>query len=134
MVECERDQIFMWCLEGLRRLLYQDFQFTISHHAQNNLEEAMREANPVLDFLESDGYILYDSQGHITSADLFEIYKKYCEDNALAEPNKRTAQKRLKDALQKRGITPVTHVPQYGSRSIRGYQGIRLLQSVRWIA
>ena len=94
----------------------------------------MREADPVLEFLESDGYFAYDDQGYITSADLFELYKKYCEDNALSEPNKRTAQRRLKEQLAKRGVQSVTHVPQYRTKSVRGFQGIRLLQPLRWIA
>jgi len=70
----------------------------------------------------------------VTCADLYELYKKFCEDNALPEPNKRTAQRRLRDELLKRKITPVTHVPQIRTKSVRGYRGIRLLQPVEWIA
>ena len=37
----ETDDIFLWCLEGLKRLLKNKYRFTISERAKKNLHEAM---------------------------------------------------------------------------------------------
>lgn len=132
ILSSERNQIFLWCLEGLETLLSNMFRFTISPQARRTLAETIRAANPLLDFLESTGYILYDSNGSISSADLYELYRDYCLDNGLPEPNKQTSQQRLREQLVQRGITPTSHVPHQRTRSIRGYLGIRAAQPVQW--
>ena len=38
----EKEGIFLWALEGLRRLIRNDYQFTISERTAANLKEAMQ--------------------------------------------------------------------------------------------
>ena len=130
----ELDAIFFWCYQGLNRLLGNGLQFAISPRARQNLEEIMRDANPVLDFLASTGYLVYDPMGSITCADLLELFRQFCSDNGYPEMNIRTAQRLLKQHLQNRGIRESNHVPHRKAKSVRGYLGIRLLQPVRWTA
>ena len=53
----ESEGIFLWCLEGLRRLQANNFRFTESSQTKANREDARREADNVLLFLRSEGYI-----------------------------------------------------------------------------
>lgn len=52
----ERDGIFLWALEGLHRLIKNNYQFTISQRTAANLEAAMEQGNNILSFLKSEGY------------------------------------------------------------------------------
>ena len=51
----EREGIFLWCLEGLRRLIGNEYQFTISDRAKENMETVKRSSNNVIEFLQSEG-------------------------------------------------------------------------------
>lgn len=46
-------------LEGLRRLIANHYHFTISQRAKDNITSAVRDANNILDFLDSEGYVAF---------------------------------------------------------------------------
>ena len=46
----EAEGIFLWALEGLRRLIANDFQFTLSQSALDNLNDAVSDGNNIIDF------------------------------------------------------------------------------------
>lgn len=50
-LEAEKEEIFLWCLEGLKRLIKNDFQFTVSERAIRNLEKAMEEGDNAIPFM-----------------------------------------------------------------------------------
>ncbi len=50
----EKEGIFLWMLEGLRRLIANQYHFTISHRAKDNISSAVLDANNILDFLDSE--------------------------------------------------------------------------------
>jgi putative DNA primase/helicase len=43
--------IFLWCLEGLHRLMDNGYRFTISQRAQDNLTKAMQDGNNIIVFM-----------------------------------------------------------------------------------
>ena len=53
----EKEGIFLWCLEGLHRLIGNNYQFSISGKARENMETVKRSSNNVIEFLQSEGYI-----------------------------------------------------------------------------
>lgn len=79
----EAEAIFLWALEGLKRLIANNYQFTISEQARQNLEENISEGNNVTAFLKSEGYISFKADYEISSQRLYELYKLWCQDNAL---------------------------------------------------
>ena len=79
----EAEAIFLWALEGLKRLIANNYQFTISEQARQNLEENISEGNNVTAFLKSEGYIEFKADYEISSQRLYELYKLWCQDNAL---------------------------------------------------
>lgn len=78
----EAEGIFLWALEGLKRLIANRYRFTISQRTLSNMESAIRDGNNVIEFMASKGYFRFKADGEITSKDLYAIYKGWCEDNA----------------------------------------------------
>ena len=58
--------------------------FTLSAAAHRNLEQAMAEGNNTLDFLRSQGYIRMDPAGEISTRQLYDLYRDWCQDNAAS--------------------------------------------------
>lgn len=130
-LEYELEGILLWCLEGLSRLYEKNYIFTISQKTKANIHEAMREADPVGDFLKSNGYICLDPKGSITTSDLYALFKRYCADNVKTPLSDKTFERRVREPLLKAGVIPTTHVPHH-QRSIRGYLGIRPAMPMGW--
>ena len=77
----ERDGIFLWALEGLQRLVSNNYVFTESVDAKQNLVDAQEEGNNILAFMKSEGYLQLEIGKKISSTDLYNIYVSWCEDN-----------------------------------------------------
>lgn len=77
----EAEGIFLWCLEGLNRLLANNYQFSLSGKARENVETVKRSSNNVIEFLRSEGYIRFRADAEASSRALYEAYKLWCEDN-----------------------------------------------------
>ena len=69
-------------LEGLRRLIANRYHFTISQRAKDNISSAVRDANNILDFLDSEGYVAFKADYEASAKNLYAAYKRWCEDNA----------------------------------------------------
>lgn len=78
----EAEGIFLWCLDGLKRLRSNNYRFTISRKARENMDAAIRDGNNVVEFLASEGYIRFKADYEISSRELYSIYRQWCEDNA----------------------------------------------------
>jgi len=79
----ELEGIFLWCLEGLHRLIANGYSFTVSNRSAENVELIRRSNNNILDFLQSEGYIRFKADAESSSKAIYEAYKMWCEDNAL---------------------------------------------------
>ena len=77
----ERDGIFLWALEGLQRLISNNYVFTESVDAKQNLVDAQEEGNNILAFMKSEGYLQFEIGKKISSTDFYNIYVSWCEDN-----------------------------------------------------
>ena len=78
----EAEGIFLWAIEGLHRLMANNYRFTVSRRAEENMEAAIRDGNNIVEFLSSEGYIRFRADYEITSRELYAIYRQWCEDNA----------------------------------------------------
>ena len=81
-LKAETEGIFLWCLEGLKRLIRNNYEFTISDTAKSNLEEAISDSNNIPRFLESEGYFRFKADGQITSKELYALYELWCDENS----------------------------------------------------
>ena len=75
----EIDYIFLWGLEGLKRLLNNNFQFTESENSIDLKSKYKKESDPIQLFLEYNcEYNKLNSDG-IEGKDLYEYYSNWCK-------------------------------------------------------
>ena len=123
----EIEGIFLWCLDGLKRLMDNNFRFTESGQTKSNREDARREADNVLLFLQSEGYIRLKADSAITSAELYAIYTMWCNDNAYKPLSARTVSMTLKKHANEFGLEHDNHVTNALGKRVNGFWGIEAL-------
>ena len=122
----EAEGIFLWCLEGLNRLLANNYQFSLSGKARENVETVKRSSNNVIEFLRSEGYIRFRADAEASSRALYEAYKLWCEDN-VRKPltaNRLSSELAQNEALYK--VEATNNIYAAGKR-VRGFVGIEVL-------
>ena len=86
----EKEGIFLWCLEGLHRLIGNNYQFSISGKARENMETVKRSSNNVIEFLQSEGYIRFRADSEASSKAIYEAYttmvRRQCAEAHVCQP------------------------------------------------
>lgn len=127
----EREGIFLWCLEGLHRLIANNYQFTISQQARENVETVKRSSNNIIEFLHSEGYIRFQADCEASSKAIYEAYKLWCEDNV----RKPLSAARLSSELaQNEALYQVeaTNNIYINRKRVRGFKGIEVLPATTY--
>ena len=124
----EAEGIFLWALEGLHRLIANDFRFTLSQSALDNLNDAVSDGNNIIDFLASEGYIRFRADYEASSKNLYAVYKQWCDDNALNILSQKSFGSFLKQNESRYNLEYTNKVNIGGGRFARGFVGIELLQ------
>ncbi len=124
----EAEGIFLWALEGLHRLIANDFRFTLSQSALDNLNDAVSDGNNIIDFLASEGYIRFRADYEASSKNLYAVYKQWCDDNALNSLSQKSFGSFLKQNESRYNLEYTNKVNIGGGRFARGFVGIKLLQ------
>ena len=125
IAEC--DGIFLWCLEGLHRLLDNNYRFTISGRAKENISVVVREANNIVDFLISDGYIQFKADSEASTRDLYAAYKVWCEDNAENPLSPKSFSGFIAQNADTYRLEATNNVHIGGGKRCRGYLGIQVV-------
>lgn len=100
----EKEGILLWALEGLHRLIQNNYQFTISERTVANLKEAMEQGNNILGFLKSEGYFEIRQGAKCKSTDFYKVYERWCLDNLEKPLAASTFIHHLKDNQKSLGI------------------------------
>ena len=100
----EKEGILLWALEGLHRLIRNNYQFTISERTTANLKEAMEQGNNILGFLKSEGYFEIRQGAKCKSTDFYKVYERWCMDNLEKPLAASTFIHHLKDNQKSLGI------------------------------
>lgn len=119
----EKEQVFCWMLDGLRRLMKNNFQFTVSEKTRANVAEAVAENCNIVDYL-AEAAVLSESSS-ISSTTLHRVYCDWCEENALTALKRETFINWLKSNAAKYNIKYSNNVYESGKR-VRGFEGISL--------
>jgi len=124
----ERDGIFLWMLDGLKRLMKNDWEFTLSGRAKENLEQSKRDSFNFIAFLEDKNWIKVGVPGtSATCADICSEYRAWCRENSYDPRSDRAIINYLNQNQDKLRILYSTHIPN-GSRRSRGFFNIHLLK------
>ncbi len=124
-LRAEKEGILLWALEGLRRLIFNHYRFSISERMQQNLRDAMEDGNNLVDFMTSIGYIRLESGTKATSRDLYNTYCLWCRDNLEKPLSQKTFTQFLRQNEKTYAITYSKHV--LGDQ--RGFEGIFIQRS-----
>ena len=123
----EKEGILRWCLEGLQRLVANNYRFTISKRAKENISNAVRNANNIVEFLDSEGYVIFVEGTEAATKDLYAAYHEWCDDNAeIFLSPKSFAIEMAKEAV-KRGLSDTNNVYIGKGKRCRGYEGIQVV-------
>lgn len=120
----ERDQIFLWCLSGLYRLLENDFQFTHSKRARTNLTDAQLEGNPVATFLRSKNYLFFGQEHQASTRQLYRVFRDWSEDNGMTPISMDEFSRLLRQEAECMGLIFDYNIPVGNGKRARGYRGV----------
>ncbi len=123
----EREGIFLWMLAGLKRLIDNDYQFTISAGAKANIESIVRTTNNIVDFLASEGYVEFKADYTAPTRYLYDAYKIWCNDNAEKPLSEKSFANYLGQNFEKYGLADSDRITLPGGKRCRGYEGISVL-------
>ena len=123
----ELEGIFLWCLEGLHRLIANGYSFTVSNRSAENVELIRRSNNNILDFLQSEGYIRFKADAESSSKAIYEAYKMWCEDNALHALAANRLSSELAQNEKKYNVEATNNIYLAGGKRVRGFVGIEVL-------
>ena len=123
----ETEGILLWCLEGLRRLEAQNYQFTSSARAKENLAQAVSDGNNLVDFMASSGYIAFVPGEKTSTKALYAVYRLWCEDNAVKPLSSRSFSLYLAENADRYGLEASNVIYITGGKRVRGFIGIKVL-------
>lgn len=121
----EKDKIFCWMYDGLRRLIANNYRFTISEKARLNVKETMQDSCNIPEFLADTERVTFGDKLCVTSSRLYESYNRWCDDNALTPLKRDTFTSWLKQNENKLNIKYSNNIPIDG-KTVRGFRGITL--------
>ena len=112
--------ILLWALEGLKRLLANQYRFTLSERARQNLAAAMQDGCNIDQFMQADSYVRFDPERSARSTYLFGAYNRWCADN-LEKP---MTQKKFSQYLFKNADRYDIRFSKHIEGGYRGYRGV----------
>ncbi|OIK10238.1 phage/plasmid primase, P4 family [Bacillus sp. MUM 13] len=120
----ERDYIVSWAVEGLLRLINNNFIFTECKESKQFKMQYIKEMNTVPNFLETCCSIDKDNEELKThKRDLYSFYIKFCKDNCYTALNKYEFFNELKKLDLKKVKFRIN-----GSTPLEGFKGITLIK------
>ena len=121
----EKEGILNWAMEGLMRLIANDFEFYISPRAQENMRRNISDSVNIPEFLDSGGYVSREETGNCTNRQLYSIYCDWCRDNCAAALSAKTFVHWLRQNEQVLGLAYTHNIPIGNGKTARGFRGIR---------
>ncbi len=125
----EKEGIFLWMLEGLQRLIANNYHLTVSKRAQDNISDAVRESNNIVDFLASQGYVMFKADCEASTRDLYIAYRSWCEDNAENILSQKRFASFLSQNADEYNLEATNNVYTRRGCRCRGYMGVCVLLS-----
>lgn len=120
----ELESILLWCVEGLERLASNNYRFTMSERTKDNMVNAVKEGNNVVEFMESEGYFRFKADGEISTKQFYYIYEQWCGDNALHPISAKSFSDYLSSHEQEYGLEKTNNIHTPAGNRVRGYMGI----------
>ena len=122
----EGDGILRWAIEGAQLLLEANKQLIKSDIQKNKIEKLLNESDSLGSFI--DHAVIADSKETVTTAELIEAYKRFCDRKNWIPVSRCFAERMLPELMYIRfGVSKRTDVMRNGKNN-RGYYGFAIHQ------
>jgi putative DNA primase/helicase len=125
IIKHELAGILNWALVGLQRLMAQEWEFTLSSHTVQALQQAEEDSNSFLAFLRDRTTVEIGEGFTITSGDLYYAYERWCDDNAVKPVAMRTVTTWMRENGDVYGFS---YIPNLEGK--RGYEGLQTVKEI----
>ncbi len=124
----EIEGIFLWAYKGLRRLIANDYKFTISEKSRSNLAQMKEDNCNFISFLKDEQLIKFGDGLECSTADLYSVYCYWCNLNSVTALKREGFNLWLKNNHTKYNIEYSNKVENRSSgKRARGYLGIETM-------
>lgn len=129
----EKEAIFLWMLEGLKRLIDNDFKFTISQRTED-ISDILKEDNcSIPAFLEDKNFVIMGAGYSATSKDLYQSYKEWCNENSFSPVCINSFISWIHLNEENYNLKYNKHVSGYSGIDVRGFKGIKVIRANQYI-
>ena len=98
-------------------------------HYIRTIQNAVRSANNILDFLGSEGYLTFNEECEASTKELYETYKAWCEDNAEVTLSAKSFANQMAQHATAFNLIPDYNIYIGNGRRCRGYRGIGVIDT-----
>lgn len=98
-----------------------------AHYARDNREAVKRDNNNIFDFLESEGYIRLKADASISSKELYEVYRMWCEENSLTPLKSRSFSDGMIASQERYNLEHCNKITNAAGRRVWGFMGIEAI-------
>lgn len=126
-MKAEEEGIFLWAFKGLQQLVSNNYKFTESQRTRDNREAVKRDNNNIFDFLESEGYIRLKADASISSKELYEVYRMWCEENSLTPLKSRSFSDGMIASQERYNLEHCNKITNAAGRRVWGFMGIEAI-------
>ena len=120
----ESEGIIQWALVGLKRLMDNNWQFTVSDRSEQYLSGYKAMSDHFPDFVE-DAFEFGDGKD-FTTIELLTAYKNWCRRNAITPCTDRVVSRWFANNEEKYKLARSNNIPRETGR-VRGYRGAEIL-------
>lgn len=120
IIDRELEGIVEWAIEGLQRLMSNEWEFTVSQRSYDAMNFAEEESNSFLAFLRDGDAVEFGEEFSVSSRDLYLGYERWCSDNAIKPLAMRTVSNYMRENLDSLALRFDDKV----DGNARGYFGI----------
>jgi putative DNA primase/helicase len=96
-LEHELDQIFVWALNGAKRLVHNGYKFTVPQSVKEMAEVFSEEQSSVLEFIKEECHITGDREDFVIPSVLYADYQEWCKDNGRMAKGSKKFRKDIMD-------------------------------------
>lgn len=119
----EKEGILQWALEGLARLVMNNYKFSESERSKDLLYTTRDGQNNIKAFVDDD--LIFDTKLSITSKDLYKAYQLWCRDNGEDYHSATRFKAYFKDKMNELNIKDTCNVKTETGHA-RGFLGVSL--------
>ena len=124
ILEQEKEQIFKWALQGLRRVMENGWKISWSQRSIDYMKANKSKANHFEDFFNETCTVAENES--TTTAEIASLYKRWCKENGIKEASDRRLSTWFADNSEHIGIERCVNIVCNGKR-LRGYRNLKIL-------